>query len=749
MKKETIAIGGMHCASCAAAVSRAVGNLEGVADAQVNIATEKLSVEYDEAKTGKKDFKRAVENAGFTIKEDTPEESEEVPLKKSRNAESAQTRLLTALFSGIPLIYISMGHMIGLPLPLFLDPHHGPLGFALSQLVLLFPILWAGRSFYIIGFRSLLKRAPNMDSLIALGTASAFIYSIVSTLLIILGQTERAHNLYFEITGMILLLIIIGKTLESSSKAKAGRAIKALLSLAPDEAVKVEGVEEKIVPVSALKVGDLIRVKPGERIPVDGVLTEGFSSVDESMLTGESIPVEKHPGTRVIGGSVNANGSFIFKAEAVGNNTALARIVKLVEDAQAAKPPIARLADKISAWFVPAVLAIAVISAAAWLVSGAGLAFALTAFTSVLVIACPCALGLATPTAVMVGTGRGAEFGILIKGGEALETAGNIDYVVLDKTGTITEGRPSVTDIITADGKKETAAEALILAAAAEKNSEHPLGEAILRKAEEQGLKVPKTGQFQAFPGKGVRAEIEGQEILLGTTRLMEENNIDTSSLSGPWAELADQGKTLIYLARNGNIFALLAAADTEKAGSAGAVQRFKDLGIEPVMITGDNRRGAEAVAARVGISRVLAEVLPEDKAAEVYRLRDKGHRIAMIGDGINDAPALAAADVGIAVGSGTDVALESADIVLIHSDLNDAASAIELSRKTMRIIKQNLFWAFAYNVLGIPIAAGILFIFGGPLLSPIIAAAAMSFSSVSVVANALRLRNFKPSGDR
>jgi len=580
-----------------------------------------------------------------------------------------------------------------------------------------------------------------MDSLIAIGTGAAFVYGIYSTAKIAGGDLEFLEGLYFESAGVIITLILLGRYLEAVSKGKTSEAIKKLMGLAPKNATVVHEGKEIVIPVEEVEVGDILLVKPGEKIPVDGEVVEGRTSVDESMLTGESIPVEKTVGSFVTGASINKNGMIKFKATRVGKDTALARIIKLVEDAQASKAPIAKLADIISGYFVPVVIIIAVIAAAAWALSGMSAVFSLTIFVSVMVIACPCALGLATPTAIMVGTGKGAEYGILIKSGEALETAHRIDTVVLDKTGTITEGKPVVTDIIPTNGFSEE--ELLKIAASAEKASEHPLGEAIVNMAEEKGLDFYNIESFSAIPGYGIEVNINGKNIILGNKKLMERTNIEVN-LQKESDNLAREGKTPMFVASGGKLAGIIAVADVIKKESRKAVEALRNMGIEIVMITGDNRMTAEAVARQAGIDRVLSEVLPQDKATEVKKLQEKGKKVAMVGDGINDAPALAQADIGIAIGSGTDVAMESADIVLMRSELSGVPEAIRLSKRTIKNIKQNLFWAFAYNTAGIPIAAGVLHLFGGPLLNPMIAAGAMSLSSVSVLTNALRLRRFK-----
>ena len=586
-----------------------------------------------------------------------------------------------------------------------------------------------------------------MDSLIAVGTSAALVQGIIMTILIATNQVDTQHGhpeLYFETAAVILALIVLGKYLETLTKGKTSEAIKKLMGLAPKTALVVRNGKESEISIDEVVVGDIIVVRPGGKMPVDGVVIEGLTSVDESMLTGESIPVEKSVGDAIIGASINKNGTIRYKATKVGKDTALSQIIKLVEDAQGSKAPIAKMADIISGYFVPIVIAIAILSAIAWYFAGQTGVFALTIAISVLVIACPCALGLATPTAIMIGTGKGAEHGVLFKSGTALETTHKLNTIVFDKTGTITEGKPKVTDIITAEGISET--ELLTLSASAEKGSEHPLGEAIVNSAEEKGLAFLKTETFNAIPGHGIEVTINGQHLLLGNKKLMDEWHIGLGNLASASDALASQGKTPMYIAKDGKIAGIIAVADTVKESSLRAIKKLHKMGIEVAMITGDNKRTAEAIAKQVGIDRVLSEVLPEDKANEVKKLQDEGKKVGMVGDGINDAPALAQADVGIAIGSGTDVAIESADVVLMRSDLMDVPTAVELSKSTIRNIKENLFWAFAYNILGIPFAMGVVYAFGGPLLSPVIAAAAMSFSSISVLLNALRLKGFQPS---
>lgn len=744
MINKSFKIKGMTCASCARAVERATGKLDGVSSSNVNLATEKLTLEYDENKVTEEAIQNAVDKAGYKAVEENIVVDEDRD-SKAKEQRSLWLRFIISLIATVPLLYISMGHMVGLPLPEFIDPMMNPAAFAIAQLILTIPVVAVGYRYYIVGFKTLFKGSPNMDSLIAIGTSAAVLYGIFALVQILQGKTEYAMELYFESAAVILTLITLGKYFETVSKGKTSEAIKKLMGLAPKTATILKDDREIEIPIDEVEVGDIIVVKPGEKMPVDGIVVSGITSVDESMLTGESIPVEKHTGDTVIGASINKNGSIHYKATRVGKDTALAQIIKLVEDAQGSKAPIAKLADIISGYFVPIVIVLAILSGLAWfLIGDESATFALTIFISVLVIACPCALGLATPTAIMVGTGKGAENGVLIKSGEALETAHTIDTVVLDKTGTITEGKPKVTDIITAANIREE--ELLMLSASAEKGSEHPLGEAIVEHAEKMGIETEKASDFKAIPGHGIEVTIEGRKMLLGNRKLMVERNISLESFEDSSDKLANEGKTPMYIAIDDSLAGIIAVADTVKDTSKKAVESLHKMGIKVAMITGDNERTAQAIARQVGIDRVLSEVLPEDKANEVKKLQAEGSKVAMVGDGINDAPALAQADIGIAIGSGTDVAMESADIVLMRSDLMDVPTAIQLSRSTIRNIKQNLFWAFAYNTIGVPIAMGILHVFGGPLLNPMIAGAAMSLSSVSVVTNALRLKRFKPA---
>ena len=733
----TVKVEGMTCSACANRIERVTKKLEGVESSAVNFATEKLTVTIDEDNITYGQIKAVVEKAGYKLIKEEETKNE----KKLEEKNILLIRFIISLVFTLPLLIISMGHMVGMPLPNIIDPMANPLNFAILQTLITLPVMIVGYKFYKIGLKNLFKLSPNMDSLIAISTSAAFIYGLFAIYKINGGEHEYAMHLYFESVSVILTLITLGKYLESVSKGKTSQAIKKLMGLAPKTATIIRNGQELILPLEEVIVGDIVLVKPGERLPVDGEVIEGSTSIDEAMLTGESLPVEKTIGSTVIGASINKTGFIKYKATKVGKDTALAQIVKLVEDAQGSKAPIAKLADIISAYFVPTVIGLSIVSSLAWLAFGETPIFALTIFIAVLVIACPCALGLATPTAIMVGTGKGAENGVLIKGGEALETTYKINTIVFDKTGTITEGKPKVTDIITNSLSEN---EVLVLAASAEKGSEHPLGEAIVKGAEERGLSLKEMEYFNAIPGHGIEVKIDGENILLGNKKLMIERNIDISVLAEKSDKLAEEGKTPMYVAINGNLEGIIAVADTVKESSKKAIETLRGMGIEVAMITGDNKKTAEAIAKQVGIDIVLSEVLPKDKANEVKKLQSENKKVAMVGDGINDAPALVQADIGIAIGSGTDVAIESADVVLMRSDLMDVVTAIKLSKATIKNIKQNLFWAFAYNVLGIPVAMGVLHIFGGPLLNPMIAAAAMSLSSVSVVLNALRLTNFK-----
>ncbi len=745
MKTEVYDIKGMTCASCSAAVERVTRKLEGVESSQVNLATNKMTITYDEEKLGPEQIIAKVQRAGFDAEqahEKQKEEQQEEVLEAEEAQHKIKRRLIVSIILAVPLLYLSMGHMLPftLPLPEFLDMHHNPMNFALAQLVLTVGILICGRKFYIVGFKTLFRGHPNMDSLVAIGTGSAFIYSLVMTALIP-RNPENAMNLYFESAAVVVTLVMLGKYLESRSKGKTSDAIRKLMELAPDVAVLIEDGQEREVKVEEVKTGDLLLVRPGSKVPLDGTVEQGSGSVDESMLTGESIPVEKEVGDSVIGGSMNYDGALRIRVTHTGSDTTLAKIIKLMEDAQGKKAPISKLADTVAGYFVPTVIGIALLAAVIWAIAGHSLAFVLTVFVCVLVIACPCALGLATPTAIMVGTGVGAGNGILIKSGEALETTHKVEAVILDKTGTVTEGKPRVVAIKALDRKEE---ELLALAATCEQDSEHPLGQAIVEGARERGLALGKTDHFRSLTGRGIEARIGEREIYIGNERMMEELKISLGELKAESDAIAAKGQTPMFLVEDGTLRGIVSVADTMKPTSVQAIDEMKAMGMEVYMLTGDNRRTAEYIGAQAHVDQVIAEVLPGDKASVVSRLQQEGKRVMMVGDGINDAPALAQADVGVAIGSGSDIAMESSDIVLMKSDLEDVAKAIRLSRATIRNIKQNLFWAFCFNSLGIPIAAGVLYAFGGPLLNPIFGGLAMSFSSVFVVTNALRLRRVK-----
>ncbi|MEQ7221328.1 heavy metal translocating P-type ATPase [Vagococcus fluvialis] len=738
---------GMTCASCSQTIEKVINKLDGVQSASVNLATEKMVVDFNPSELSSNDIMEAVKNSGYSAKESLSQEAQADldKEKKEKHIKRMWSRFWQSAVLTVPLLYIAMGEMVGLPIPEMIHPMVYPERFALLQLALTIPVLIIGRPFFIVGFRALFKGHPNMDSLVALGTSAAALYSLYGTIMVLLGDHHFAMNLYYESAAVILTLITLGKYFEAVSKGKTSEAIKKLMGLAPKTAIVIRDGVETEISVDDVVLGDVIVVKPGDKIPVDGVIVSGTSAVDESMLTGESIPIEKKAGDKVIGASINKNGSFQFEATKVGKDTTLSQIIKLVEDAQGSKAPIAQLADKVSGVFVPIVIVLAILSGIAWYFLGQeSWVFALTITISVLVIACPCALGLATPTAIMVGTGKGAENGVLIKSGDALETTHKIETIVFDKTGTITEGKPVVTDILVTGSLSKD--DFLLLAASAEKGSEHPLGEAIVLAAEEQGMTFKEIDHFVAIPGHGIEVEIEKETFILGNKKLMLEKQIDLLDFEEESNRLAKEGKTPMYIANSHELLGIIAVADTIKESSVRAIEKLHRMGLEVAMLTGDNKRTAEAIAKQVGIDRVLSEVLPEDKANEVKKLQQEGKKVAMVGDGINDAPALAQADIGIAIGSGTDVAMESADIVLMRSDLMDVPTAIELSHATIKNIKENLFWAFLYNTLGIPVAMGLLYLFGGPLLNPMIAGAAMSFSSVSVLLNALRLKRFKPS---
>ena len=740
MAEKNYTVTGMSCASCANAVEKALNKNNDI-NASVNFATEKLNIEYDEKKYNFDKIRKIVESAGYGLAEDMTEDKK-VELYQEKIT-SLKNRLILAVIFVVPLLYISMGHMLGAVLPEFLNPKVNPLNFALAQFVLTLPIIYAGRDFFSHGFKNLVRKSPTMDSLIAIGSTAAVLYGIYATFGIVIVDPEAHMDLYYESAGAIITLILFGKLLEAKTKGQTSSAIKKLIRLQPKKAKIIENGAEKEVLIENLKVGDIVIVKPGEKIAVDGRIVEGATSVDESMLTGESLPVSKKVGDKVVGGSINKNGSIRFEATEIGKNTVLSQIIKLVEEAQGSKAPISRMADIVSAYFVPIVIGIAIITGIAWFLSGSGLVTALSFFIAVLVIACPCALGLATPTSIMVGTGKGAENGILIKSGEALETAYKIKTVVFDKTGTITKGKPILTNLIAYGKYNEN--ELLKIAASVENDSEHPLAEAIVNKAKEKNIEIKPYEKFRAMPGYGIRAIFEGKEVQIGNRKLMENRKINVEISQKDYDILLNEGKTPMYISIDNELAGLVAVADVIKETSKEAIEKLKKMGIKTIMLTGDNEKTAKFIAKQVGIDDVISEVLPYQKSQKVKELQEKDEFVAMVGDGINDSPALAQANVGIAIGNGTDVSIESADIVLIRNDLRDVAGAIALSKATITNIKENLFWAFFYNVLGIPFAAGIFYaFFNGPKLDPMIAAFAMSFSSVSVLGNALRLKFFK-----
>lgn len=774
MAHETFDVGGMTCAACQAHVEKAVCNLPGVEDVAVNLLSGSMTVDFDEQALSDADICAAVDRAGYSAAPVVqagggagaaqtatarPARLESPTKKLEATARSMRTRLITSFVFWIPLFYIGMGHMLGWPLPgIFTDPDYS-MTLALTELVLTLPIAYVNRAYFESGFKSMAHGAPTMDALIAIGSAASVGWSVYAMFVmaadLAVGDAMAAHhmamnNLFLESAGTILTLVTVGKYLETRSKSKTGGAIEKLIDLAPKTAHRLtaDGTEET-VPVEAIQLGDTVVVRPGESIPVDGVVLEGSSAVDESALTGESIPVEKEPGDTVNAATVNRTGSFTFRATRVGADTALAKIIQLVEDANATKAPIARLADKVAGVFVPVVLGIAAVTFIVWLIAGGTVSEALTAGVAVVVISCPCALGLATPVAIMVGTGKGAELGVLFKSAEALETLHKVDTVVLDKTGTVTKGAPAVTDVIPAtraDGAPAMSEKALMkLAAALEKRSEHPLAEAIMARADELGIVARTVEDFQAVPGRGVTAREGESAIAAGNAQLMAELGIEV--LAAEVERFAREGKTPLFFARNGALAGTIAVADEVKPTSAAAIRTLGALGVKTVMLTGDNRLTAEAIAREVGLDAqsVIADVMPADKERHVRELQDGGACVAMVGDGINDSPALARADVGLAIGTGADIAKEGADVVLMRSDLTDVARAIELSRAVIRNIKQDLFWALFYNACGIPLAAGVFYPLLGWQLSPMFGAAAMSLSSICVVANALRLRGFKP----
>ena len=753
--KQKFDVTGMSCSACSAHVEKAVSKVPGIDKVQVNLLQNSMVVEYAEGATSTQKIVDAVTEAGYgaSVKgQEAPKESNALQKKASDDTRMMKHRLGWSIAFLAVLMYVSMGHMLDWPLPGILKDHENIMVFALAQLFLTLPVMYLNRKYFENGFKTLLHKAPNMDTLVAMGSTAAAGYSV--TQLFVMGYAmghgdmgrayASAMNLYFEAAAMILALVTIGKYMETRSKSRTSDAITKLMDLAPKTALVLRDGQEMEIPSGEVQVGEIVIVKPGQSIPVDGILLEGTGTVDESAITGESIPVEKKAGDRVTGATVNRAGYFQMKADRIGEDTTLSQIIRLVEEAGGSKAPIAKLADKVSGIFVPVVLTIAVVTIAVWMLLGQSFSFALASGIAVLVISCPCALGLATPTAIMVGTGRGAEQGILIKSGESLETAHLVDTIVLDKTGTITKGHPAVTDILTADGVSEEII--LGLSASLEQASEHPLAEAIVERAKAQSISLYKAEDFKATAGQGVSGLVKGKKVLAGNLRMMKEKQVETAGLESQGEAFAEEGKTALYIAADQKLLGILAVADPIKETSREAIQELEKMGLSVVMLTGDHKKTAHAIQRQLGITRVVAEVLPQDKEREVRRLQEEGHKVAMVGDGINDAPALARADVGIAIGAGTDVAIESADIVLMKSDLLDAAAAIQLSRAVIRNIKENLFWAFFYNILGIPLAAGVFYPLLGWQLNPMFGSAAMSFSSVFVVFNALRLKGFRPT---
>ncbi len=753
MKTQKFDVTGMTCSACSTRVEKNVSKTEGVIEANVNLLTNSMTVKYDESVLNEGNIIKVVEDTGYGASFADARKTDAKKDSKSDDKSEInemKKRLIVSFVFAVPLFYIAMGHMLNWPLPSIFHGEENALIFAFTQFLLCLPVMIVNNKYYKVGFKTLVKGSPNMDSLIAIGTSAAALYGVYAIYKIGYGLGHMdmdmvmhfSMDLYFESAAVVLALITLGKFLEARAKGRTSDAIKKLIDLSPKTAlVERNGIEGEI-PVEDVVRGDIIIVKPGQSVPVDGKIIFGNSSIDESMLTGESIPVEKKVGDKVIGASINKSGFFKFEAEKVGDDTTLSQIIKLVEEASSSKAPISKMADKISGIFVPVVIAISIISTVVWLIIGADFEFALSIGIAVLVISCPCALGLATPTAIMVGTGKGAENGILIKSAEALEIAHHVQTVVMDKTGTITEGKPRVTDLVT-DGIDEI--EMLRIAASAEKGSEHPLADAIVEEAKNLNLSLYHVENFEAIPGQGLKATVNNKIYYLGNLRLINDKNIDIKNFEDKSTKFADEGKTPLYFADEESVLGIISVADTVKPTSQAAIKEFEAMGIEVVMLTGDNKKTAEAIRKQLSISRVIAEVLPQDKEREIRNIQESGRKVAMIGDGINDAPALARADVGIAIGAGTDVAIESADIVLIRSDLLDAVTAVQLSKATLKNIKQNLFWAFIYNTIGIPLAAGVFYSLLNWKLNPMFAGAAMSLSSVSVVSNALRLKFFKP----
>jgi P-type Cu+ transporter len=749
LKKLKLAVKGMHCAACSSRIEKVVGSMDGVETAAVNLAAETMELHWDDSVHSFPEISGRVSGMGFELESiDAQHELfEKNRIETAERLARMKKQLIWSMLLAVPLFCISMGEMIGLTLPELFNPHSHPENFALVQFVLVVAIMFLGRNFYINGIPALLRRVPNMDSLIAVGTGAAFIYSTWNMIEIFLGIDAhmKAMDLYFESAGVLIALVSLGKYLETRSRSHTSDAITKLMQLTPETSILLVGEDltQKEISAEQIKAGDLILIRPGDRIPVDGQIVKGHSVIDESMLTGESLPVSKKENDTVVGGTLNSSGVLHVLAQQVGQDTMLSRIVRLVQDAQGSKAPIASMADRISLYFVPIVMCFAVITGIAWYFSGnADFSTSLRFFIAVMVIACPCAMGLATPTSIMVGTGRGAQLGVLIKSGESLEMAEKTDVVVFDKTGTLTHGKPKLTDVLNVD-KSSDIEELLFLAASCEQNSEHPLAKAIVGDALEKNLKLVQPRSFEAIQGKGIMGEVDGKNVLLGNKQLLEDKGIGVLEMEARVSELSAQGKTVLFLAVNGKFTALFGVADTLKDEVPRAVKRMREMGLRLVMLTGDQEKTARAIAEQAGIKEVISEVLPEKKADVIKDLQKKGLKVSMVGDGINDAPALARADVGIAMGTGIDIAIESGDIVIMKGNLDGVITALDLSRAVMRNIRQNLFWAFAYNVVGIPVAAGVLTLFGGPSLNPMIAGAAMALSSVSVVTNALRLRLF------
>ncbi|NDV26619.1 heavy metal translocating P-type ATPase [Desulfovibrio sp. JC010] len=751
----TLPVSGMACSACSARLERVLNGTDGVISAQISLASETATLNFNPAEISLREIRQIISDAGFESGQiqSAHNAKENFEKRKAENAAKLaemKNRLIAALVFTVPLLTITMGHMAGMPLPEAIEPHSSPLGFALIQLALTAPVLWFGRNFYQQGFPNLLRGAPNMDSLIAVGTSAAVIYSLWNTLEIGLDidAQMRAMDLYYESAATIIALISLGKFQETRARSRTSAAIEKLMDLTPAQAILLQDGEQIPTPVEEIGPGDIILIRPGDRVAADGRVSEGHSDIDESMLTGESMPVTKNAGDDVAGGTVNVGGGALkVQVTNVGENTVLSRIIRLVQEAQGSKAPISSLADTVSFYFVPTVMAIGIAAALGWFFfSEEPFTFALRIFISVMVIACPCAMGLATPTAIMVGTGRGAQLGVLVKSGEALETAGKIKTMVFDKTGTLTYGRPEVAETFTVEG--ENSEELLRLAGSAEKQSEHPLAKAVVQAAEKLDSQLPETTSFQAVSGLGISTETAGHAMLLGNRKFLEQSftgGLDDIAANEAALRFAAAGQSPLYIAKDGKLAGILAIADRIKDETPQTINKLHKLGVQTVMLTGDNEKVAHAIADKAGIDKVIAQVMPDRKAEVVNQEKEAGRRVAMVGDGINDAPALASADLGIAMGTGIDVAIESGDVVLMKGDLGGVLTALSLSRATVRNIKQNLFWAFAFNVLGIPVAAGLLHVFGGPTLSPMFAAAAMSLSSVTVVSNALRLKFFKP----